>query len=312
MVDRIRKSTTPASLLMFGLLALLLAVVQAYVNGQFTHNLGNVAAVKLLFADNTDSTYAASASDYFLGLMAYAQKNYAVADQRLHTAMVTHRPYARHWIALAMEKEGRSEAGRMTLDLYDRSEVLLYGDMLMREWDIASADEKDQYRNFLKAQEPSLLLPFADRLLSAGDYKDAGTWASAIPDYQTSIDALTILGKAALGEDAPAIAEKWFGSAYGLKQNTATAYLYGLALALGSQPERAIKILETGVADTAGEDPTLPWMLRMLAIAHARSGHCAEAVKVFDEAAASNFGDENQQRVAASRDQYMKLCKGQE
>lgn len=297
---------------MCGGLVLLLAIVQACINDQFIHNLGNVAAVKLLFADNTASTYAASASDYFVGLVAYAQKNYAAADQQLHTAVATHRPYARQWIALAMEKKGRSEAGRKTLDLYDESEVLLYGDMLMRQWNTASTDEKDRYRNFLKAQEPSLILPFAERLLNAGNYEDASIWASAIPNYQTSIDALTILGKAALGEDAPSIAEKWFGNAYGLKQNTATAYLYGLALALGSQPERAIKVLETGVADTADDDPTLPWLLRMLAIAHARSGHCTEAAKVFDEAAASDSSNENQLRVSASRDQYLKLCTGQE
>lgn len=291
--------------LLLGLLALLLALL--FGGATLVQGAGDAAALKEIMGDGP-ARGAGWANAYMSGLAAYTAGDYAGAANLLAAALPTHGPFARRWLALSLERAGDPAAGRAALDVADDAELALYGDILLREWPSAAAADKAGYLALLQARKPAAILPYANRLIAAGYPAEAEGWAQAMPDFNTSPDALVTLGSALYAQGRLQEAKPLLGRAYALRADAVTAYWYGTVLSESEEPEAGAALL-TEAATSAADTPLLPWMLRAMAVGFARGGRCAEADAAFDRAAASDGGAENQARVAEARALYGEQCR---
>ena len=184
----------------------------------------------------------------------------------------------------------------------------LYGDILLRQWETAPAADKQEYLALLQARWPEWILPYADRLIWARQLDDATLWAQTALDYADQRTAFVVLGRAALEQGDSATAETWFAQAYEQRQDRETAAWYGLLLATGNDPVRGTALLEEAVAATASDHPERPWLLVMTGIGAARSGDCAKASAIWNQAAATDPSQKNQDFVVSVREQYRQQC----
>jgi len=292
--------------LLLSFLALLLALL--FGGATLVQGAGDAAALKQITGD-APARGAGWANAYVSGLAAYTAGDYAGAADHLAAALPTHGPFARHWLALSLERAGNPAAGRAVLDVTDDAELALYGDILLREWPSASPADKAGYLALLQTHKPAAILPYANRLIAAGYPAEAEGWAQEMPDFATSPDALVTLGSALYAQGRLQEAKPLLGRAYALRADAVTAYWYGTVLSESDQPEAGAALLEEAARGAAADTPLLPWMLRALAVGFARGGRCAEADAAFDRAAASDRGAENQARVAEARAQYGEQCR---
>jgi tetratricopeptide (TPR) repeat protein len=286
---------------------LALAAATAVGGGAMGHNLDNLAALRVILGEGvTAGGEVRTANDYLSGLAAYADGDYASAATHLRAAQPTHGEFARHWLALSLEAQGKPQEGRVALDLHNPAELALFGDILLREWAAADEEDKQAHLARLQAGQPQWILPYANRLIEAQHLEDAATWTQAAPDFATSPDALVTLGNVRYLQERFDEAQLLFGQAYQLRPDAMTAYAYGRSLGLGLEPDRGAALLEE--AARTADDALLPWVLRELGVSLARGGRCAEAQVVFERAAASDPGAENQARVATAIREYGEVC----
>jgi tetratricopeptide (TPR) repeat protein len=288
---------------------LLLILLAAALSGALAQNGGNVAALRQIIGGSAAGEKAPETANHYLaGLAAYSRGDFAAATEQLRAALPSHAAFARHWLALSLEQDGKPQEARSVLDVSNNAELSLYGDILLRDWEGAPAADRQDYLVRVQSRHPDWLLPFALGLLQEGHQEDAREWVQAIPQYTSSPDALVALGQVFLAQERTDEAIEQFERAYTLRPDALTGYWYGRWLAVGPEPQRGTAVLEQVIAAAGSDEPLLPWLLRDLGVGYARSGRCDEAQKILTRAAAVDPSTENQDRVATAVREYAAPC----
>ena len=251
-----QKPSIAFAALLLGGLALLLSAVQAVSDGTLQLNRGNVAALKQIMGDPAAPADITGASNYITGVTEYHQGKYADAVEQLQAALTNYGTFARHWLALALEQEGKPTSGRQVLDLHNDAELALYGDILVREWDTAPLFDKTGYLALLQERQPAWIVLYANRLIDTNHAADAVTWAEAMPNYESSPGALLALGVAlSLVDGSLDRATTILMRAYEADRSSMSAYRYGTALIETGAPEKSVAVFEEAIAAALSNDP---------------------------------------------------------
>ena len=298
---QVQKPSIVFAALLLGGLALLLAAIQVVSGGTLQLNRGNVAALKQIMEDPAAPNNMTGASDYLTGVTEHHRGDYADALRHLQAAATDYGTFARHWLALTLEQQGKPNSARQILDLNNDAELALYGDILLREWDMAPVSDKTGYLALLQKRQPDWIILYANRLIDTNHAVDAVTWAEAVPNYESSPGSLLALGVAlSLVDGSLDRATTILKRAYEADRSSMSAYRYGTALIETGAPGKGIAVLEEAIAAALNNDPLLPLLSYQLAAGYALSGRCADAVTALARSAAGDQSETHKARVAAA------------